>query len=86
MNQARGFASYVDPDGRTRTYETFTCCHCNRAFKTPPPGAAEMGFCFRCDKRECVSCAKMLGGRCTPFERRLEQHEQRQRMLVSITG
>jgi hypothetical protein len=85
MNQARGLLTVTGPSG-TVTRETFTCCHCNGVDLTPAPGATEVGFCNRCFARECVPCAKRLGGRCTPFEMRLEAYERRQRMLVAITG
>lgn len=85
MNQARGLVTVTGPSG-TVPRETFTCCHCNGLDFVPEPGAAEIGFCNRCFARECVPCAKKLNGRCTPFERRLEQYEARQRLLVAVTG
>jgi hypothetical protein len=86
VNQARGFVTVTGPDGRSVTRETFTCCHCNGVDFTPAPNAPEVGFCHGCFARECVTCAKKLGGRCVAFERRIDQYERRQRMLVAVTG
>jgi len=84
VNLARGLITVTDGDGRKTERETFTCCHCNRPSLTPPPGAPEVGFCPRCFARECIACAKKLNGRCTPFERRLEQYEARQRLFAAL--
>lgn len=84
MNRALGHVEVMGPNGST-VRETFTCCHCNGIKAVPAPGEP-MGYCQRCHARECVPCATRLEGRCTPFEKRLEAYERRQRMLVAITG
>jgi hypothetical protein len=52
----------------------------------PVKGAPEVGYCPRCSARECLHCAKRLGGRCAPFERTLDRHARRQAFLKSIGG
>jgi len=85
MGRARalGHVEVSGPSGTT-VYETFTCCHCNEIHRVPPANAKEMAFCHKCGARECVPCAKKLGGRCTPFEKRIEAMEARGRMLAAI--
>jgi hypothetical protein len=78
-----GFVEITGPEGSV-VRETYTCCHCNGLDFVPDPGAAEVGFCTRCMSRECVGCAKRLGGRCTPFEQRMEQYERRQALLRAV--
>ena len=73
--------------------DTFTCCHCNTVVivptaesrplfalhgKTPDAG----GFCRLCMKQVCGPCADH--GVCTPFERRLEQLERRDRLYHAM--
>ena len=81
-----GGAVEISGPGGVTSYETFTCCHCNRICRVPPPDSPLMGYCGRCHMRECVPCAQKLNGRCLPFERKLEQYEAKQRMLAAITG
>lgn len=83
--KAVGFVEITGPEGSV-VRETYTCCHCNGLDFIPGPGSQELGFCLRCMSRECVACAKKLGGRCTPFEERIEKYEKRMRMLVAVTG
>lgn len=65
--------------------ETHTCVHCGSFFETRGPGidaAKTSGWCAQCFAPICLRCAK--GGRCTPFEKKLEAHEARGRFLESI--
>lgn len=66
-----------------RYIPTFTCCHCGN-IKTVPANAAEMGFCQSCHARECVKCARK--GRCTPFEKKIAEYEQRMRLRAAIAA
>jgi hypothetical protein len=80
--RAQGFVEITGPSGSV-TRETYTCCHCNRLDFVPETGATELGFCHRCMARECVPCAKKLGGRCRPFEEKLQQMEARGKLFLA---
>jgi hypothetical protein len=78
--RARGFSVEDGPDGRLEN-ETFTCAHCNTVVDIPhrcPPDQLG-GRCFQCDAMICSACVAV--GACTPFERKLEQYEARDRFL-----
>jgi hypothetical protein len=71
---------------RVSENDTFTCCHCNRPnvveYKRDKGCAAtDFDFCRQCMKPVGACCA---GKGCTPFERKLEQHEARGRLLASM--
>lgn len=80
-----GLIEIQGPNGAHKTIPTYTCCHCNGVFRVPE-NAAEMGFCQRCHHRECLECARKLQGRCAPFEKKLEEYEQRQKLLAAVGG
>lgn len=66
----------------TREYDTFTCAHCNgivivRAAE-PMPG----GYCCLCNKPICERCEAI--GTCTPFEKKLDMMEKRDRLRRSM--
>jgi len=87
MTSARreqGCAVWTHAGGQRRTLATFTCVHCNDVTLIPE-GAKPAdcgGFCLLCMRSTCTACA--TAGGCTPFERRLEQIEARDRLLTSI--
>lgn len=85
MNRSLGHVEVTGPSGTT-VKDTFTCCHCNGIAPVPPPNATEMGYCSRCHARECIRCAKRLGGRCIPFEKKLRRYEQRQKLLAAAAA
>lgn len=64
-----GFIVEDGDSGQTVT-PTFTCCHCNSIHVLTPTRA----MCSRCFKPVCETCH--AHGRCTPFEKRLEQIER----------
>ena len=82
MRLAGGYAFSFDPDGVRQECDTFTCYHCNSVVHVKPKSNPdEFGsMCRVCMKMVCQHCAK-LG--CTPFEKRLEQMEKRDRALRS---
>jgi hypothetical protein len=66
--------------------DTFTCCHCNRVVavehrRDKGQAATDFDFCRQCMKAVGACCA---GKGCTPFERKLEAHEARGRLLASM--
>jgi len=62
--------------------DTASCNHCNRVIHIKPfMDPADMGgLCKICMKFECPKC---LGKGCTPFEKKLEIIENRERILRS---
>jgi len=85
MRGTKGYLIITDPDpqrskGETarEEYDTFTCAHCNTVHKVKPMAKTfeAPGRCFQCDQLICQKC---LGFGCTPFERKLEEMEARDR-------
>lgn len=67
---------YCDVIG-TVERDTFTCCHCNHVVHVQPMARMdEFGsMCRNCMKMVCPKCAD---GPCVPFEKKLQEMEQRQ--------
>lgn len=61
--------------------DTFSCIHCNRVIHTKAKTQADEYFCRNCMARICPSCADHP---CTPFLKKIEQQESRDRMLRGI--
>jgi hypothetical protein len=82
MLKPGGYAFTFGPNGVQQELDTFTCCHCNSVVHIKPKcNPADLGGqCRLCDKPICPRC---LGKGCTPFEKRLEQVEARDRALRS---
>lgn len=83
QGRARGHLSIAGPTD-TVEFETFTCAHCSRIIKIPHRAAPDEvgGRCGNCDAMVCPGCVRI--GRCTPFEKKLEEYEARQRFLVNV--
>ena len=82
MRNAQGYAIWQG-EGKPIERDTITCCHCNAIeFVDPPPAPMKTGFCRMCMDHLCQKCAD--NGVCTPFERRLEQMESRDRLFKSV--
>lgn len=95
-----GYATLTDPDQPLVEFDTVTCGHCQRVIRVKPgtaattyllldhqtlrsreePGAA----CRVCMRPVCLACC--ADGRCTPWERRLEAMEARDRLVRSVLG
>jgi hypothetical protein len=86
MLRPGGYAVTVGVDGQKTEADTFTCAHCQRVVMVKPKATASEcgGWCGRCAKPICPSCAAKPG--CAPFEKQLERIESRARLLKSITG
>ena len=91
MRKAQGVGIITDPDAkRPAEMDTFTCKHCQQiVFLHNPDGtrkADQGGFCVRCFAGICGPCADL--GRCTPWEKQLEQKERenfaRRRLFDSL--
>lgn len=77
-----GYAVIFSPDGIHQECSTFTCAHCNSVVHVKPKCNPDDlgGNCRLCMKMVCPKCVD-LG--CTPFEKRLERWEARDRALRS---
>lgn len=78
--QLYGCAIIVDPSlPRAQEMDTLTCAHCQTiVFLHKPDGTRtedQGGFCVKCFKGVCGPCADL--GRCTPFEKKIEEYERR---------
>lgn len=86
MRRAQGYATIVDPDRPMVERDTFTCAHCNSIVTVEPMADPSTfgGFCCQCHKHICGSCAD--NGHCTPFEKKLEEMERRDRFVRAALG
>ena len=86
----RGYARETGPDGFRKEVDTFTCGHCQRViFVKPGPSSGGIDMCRVCMRMICGHCFAALsapGGRCDPFEKKLERSEARGRFLRSLGG
>lgn len=82
MFRVGGYAYTFDTDGVRQEADTFTCAHCNRVVIVRPKCNPDDlgGNCRLCMKMVCPKCVD-LG--CTPFEKKLEKWEARDRALRS---
>jgi hypothetical protein len=83
QGRARGHVAVTGPGG-TVEHETFTCAHCQKIVTVKPratPGELG-GRCHNCDAMVCPGCARV--GRCTPFEKRIEEYEARMRLRKQV--
>lgn len=82
MLREGGYAVTFDVGGMQNECSTFTCFHCNRIVLVKPKCNPDDlgGTCRLCMKMICPQCVD-LG--CTPFEKKLERWEARDRALRS---
>lgn len=85
MFRAGGYSYSFDPTGMCQECDTFTCFHCNTIVKVPTKSKPEDigGLCKICMKMICPSCVDQG---CTPFEKKIEALEARDRTLRSYEG
>lgn len=99
MPKPNGYGVYVGLAGEQAEVDTITCGHCQFVIFLKPgsagtvyliynstdpriPPLEEAGaFCRVCMRPVCLVCDRH--GKCTPFERMLEQSEARDRFLRS---
>lgn len=69
----------------TREFDTVTCKHCNGAFivrsSDPNNPAVKGGWCGKCYAPTCPTCMKK---ECTPFLRKLEKYEAREKLMRAM--
>lgn len=76
-----GYLVVTDPSGAVER-DTLTCCHCNAVFVVdPPPAPMVGGFCRMCMKATCTSCASKG---CTPFLKKVEKLEAKDRLRRAV--
>jgi len=73
-----GYAVLIDPDKGIVERDTFTCNHCNTVVYIKPKASPDDfgSMCRLCMKMVCRRCANYG---CTPFEKKLEAIEARDR-------
>jgi len=81
--RGRALRSFVEKctAAGTITVPAFTCAHCNTIHEVPDENA-ERGFCIQCFHSLCIPCGRL--NRCTPFEKKIEQYEQRMRLRAQL--
>jgi len=70
---------FMEEDGETRNYDTFTCAHCQYITVVKPRmDPADMGgLCKQCMGLICRACVAY--GQCTTWEAQMEKIESRDR-------
>jgi hypothetical protein len=83
MRRPGGYAIVTEPGAADVERDTFTCAHCNCVvFVAPRQDPSTMGgFCRMCMAHLCGPCAD--AGRCSPFEKKLDAMERRDRLIRS---
>ena len=100
MRTPTGYATIVEPGRPLVERDTCTCGHCQRIIFTKAGTASTVylildrrtlgwteeagAFCRVCMRPVCLACHAQ--GRCTPWERRLEASEARDRLRRSVGG
>jgi hypothetical protein len=76
----QGYAVLTGPEG-TVERDTYQCCHCQRIVPVRPGGGKTRGFCLMCNLPHCGGPACRA---CVPFERKLEEMENRSRFRKAM--
>jgi len=78
MRNPGGYGVIFDPVFGTKETDSFTCFHCNSVvFVKPKTNPDDFGsMCRLCMKMVCQRCANFG---CTPFEKKMEIAEARDR-------
>ncbi len=73
-----------DAEGRVREQHAFTCCHCSKVTMVPEGVKIEAvsDICRNCWKLHCLRSG--CCDRCTPFLKKIEAMEDRDRSLRSM--
>jgi hypothetical protein len=76
-----GFFEEQRADGSIRRGETYTCCHCNNVHEYVDNVGKKVvvNGCGMCQKPVCPACHKV--GTCTPFEKKLDRIEARDKLF-----
>ncbi len=84
MRRPQGYATQTVDGKIVEEQDTYTCGHCNSiVFVKPKEDPSKMGgFCTMCMSHTCAKCAGE--GSCTPFEKKLEEMERRDRFRKAL--
>ncbi len=82
MRNAGWYSVMVDPFNGSTEAEGFVCSHCNSVVAVKPKSSPDDfgSMCRNCMRMVCAKCANFG---CTPFEKKLEIVEARDRALRS---
>ena len=72
----KGYFEITDLDGAVRQGETLQCCHCAKHWEIRPGSGTERGFCLNCN---AVTCGSWRCDPCAPWEKQMEQIEEKLR-------
>lgn len=100
MRRPQGYATILDPGRPVVERDTITCGHCQAVVFVTPGSATTLyqiydaptgqwreeagAFCRVCMTAVCLRCH--AAGGCTPWERRMERAEARQRLRAAVGG
>lgn len=83
VRKPKGFGSFFGETlkGQTPEHDTLQCVHCGGHWIVEPNSGKERGWCYNCNGPHCGSehCWK-----CLPFEKLLEQMENREKLFRNI--
>ena len=74
---------YVDVN-RKDEYDMVMCRHCGMHFVERPGSEIQRGWCYNCAGKLCGKPGCMT--RCEHFMRKIEAHEQRQKLMDALKG
>ena len=79
MLKPGGYGVIYQPDGKQDEHDTFTCSNCQKVTRVPPMANPDDfgNFCQSCMKMHCLRCAGRVGGLCVPFQRVLDEANER---------
>lgn len=88
LRQPAGYLTIMEPDRPLKEQDSLFCHHCGAHFwlvagKSPEDTQAS-GYCGRCHATICSHCADEMDRtlKCLPFEKWLEQVEERARVVA----
>lgn len=85
--KSKGYGFAVGPPGTVLEHDTYTCGHCQRLVTVTPfqDPASIGGLCKICMSLICPGCVGRgaRGEPCTPWEKKMERMEARDRFLRS---
>ena len=98
MLRPHGYVTIVEPEKPTTEIDCCSCGHCHAIILTKAGSASTVyllptltphryreepgAFCRVCMRPVCLACHAL--GRCTPWEKRLERSEARDRLRRSV--
>lgn len=81
MGRVGGYAISTGYWGEVEENDTFTCPHCNSVQIIRPGSGTQRGYCHLCGG---PTCGKERCLECTPFEKKMEEMENRSRLRKAM--